>query len=37
MFKLVINYPSGEEEASVLAMHSTQVESGPAGWASCKR
>jgi MoxR-like ATPase len=26
MFKLVINYPSAEEEANVLEMHSTQVE-----------
>ena len=26
MFKLVINYPSVEEEASVLEMHGTQVE-----------
>jgi MoxR-like ATPase len=26
MFKLVIDYPSGEEEASILSMHSVQVE-----------
>ena len=26
MFKLVINYPSAEEEAHVLEMHSTQIE-----------
>lgn len=26
MLKLVINYPSAEEEASVLEMHSTQIE-----------
>jgi MoxR-like ATPase len=26
MFKLVVNYPSGEEEARILAMHGMQVE-----------
>ena len=26
MFKLVVNYPSSEEEARILAMHSTQVD-----------